>query len=140
VAEENLKIDQVITTYLNVRTELDRKRKEYQVYEAEAKGQLDRLAMWLKQKGDELGSDSFGKPDVGTAFKTKKEFYRPKPGEWEAVIEWIKETGNYHVLEKRLLKTAIAEIVKETNQLPPGISYEQEITFQVRKPTKAKAS
>jgi hypothetical protein len=36
-------------------------------------------------------------------------------------------------LEKRIAKLATKEIYEETGQLPPGVEYEQEIDFVVRK-------
>jgi hypothetical protein len=115
-------VDDAINTYVATRDDLDRERKAYNKYEATAKNYMGRIEMWLKEKADELGVESF-RTKSGTAYRTVKTSYR-------------KETGNFQCLEKRAAKNAVKEVHDETGEIPPGLEYHAEIEFDVRRPSK----
>lgn len=126
-------INDAITTYVATRDDLDRERKAYNAYEARAKNYMDRIEMFIKEKADELGVDSF-KTQGGTAYRTVKTSY--KVTTWDEFVEWLKATGNFHCLEKRAAKNAVKEIHDSTGEVPPGLDYQTEVTFDVRRPSK----
>jgi transposase len=126
-------IDAVVGKYVALRDELDAARKTYNQFEKEQKGKMERLSMWLKEKSDELGVESFATKH-GTAYKTTKDYVRV--GDWAEVLDFIKETNNWQMLEKRIGKIATKEIMEESGSIPPGVEYSQDIEFQVRRPTK----
>lgn len=128
---ENL--DDAINTYVATRDELTAERKAYNTYEARAKHYLERIEMFIKEKADEMGVDSI-RSKSGTAFRSVKTQYRV--GNWDAYIGWLKETGNFHCLEKRAAKNAVKEIHDETGEVPPGLEYYVEVGFDVRRPSK----
>ena len=101
--------------------------------EDEAKDRMHMISMWLRDKGDQLGVDSF-KTQYGTAYRSVKVSYRM--GDWSTFIDWVKETGNFQCLEKRVAKLATKEIHDESGVVPPGIEYAAEVEFDVRRPTK----
>lgn len=122
-----------IETYIKTRDDLDQHRKAYNQYEANAKNYLDRIEMWVKTQADALGVDSL-KTSRGTAFRSVKTSYRV--GNWDDYITWIKETDNFHCLEKRAAKNAVKEIHDDTGEIPPGLNYHAEVTFDFRRPSK----
>ena len=126
-------VDDAINTYVATRDDLDRERKAYNKYEATAKNYMGRIEMWLQEKADELGVESF-RTKSGTAYRTVKTSYRV--GSFDDFIEWIKETGNFQCLEKRAAKNAVKEVHDETGEIPPGLEYRAEIEFDVRRPSK----
>jgi hypothetical protein len=126
-------LNAAITTYVATRDDLDRERKEYNTYEARAKNYMDRIEMWIKDKADELGMESI-RTAGGTAYRTVKTKY--KVGSWDEFVTWLKETGNFQCLEKRAAKLAVKEIHDETGEVPPGLVYEAEVGFDVRRPSK----
>lgn len=128
---ENL--DDAINTYVATRDALAAERKIYNSYEAKAKHYLERIEMFIKDKADELGVDSV-RTQSGTAYRSVKTQYRV--GNWEAYIEWLIETGNFHCVEKRAAKNAVKEIHDDTGVVPPGLEYHVEVGFDVRRPSK----
>lgn len=126
-------IDVAIDAYIKKRDELDAERKKYNAYEREAKDELERINQWLKDKADELGLDGL-KASTGTAFRKVKTSYRM--GNWDEFIKWVRETGNYQCLEKRVAKLATAEIHNESGVVPPGVEYVAEVEMEVRRPSK----
>lgn len=131
-------IDEAIEAYVNTRDELRAKQQAFKLEEEAMKANMEQISMWLRDKADELGVDSF-KTQFGTAYRSVKTSYRVATGGWDAFIGWVKETGNFQCLEKRVAKLATKEIHDDTGEIPPGLDYVAEVEFDVRRPTKAKA-
>ena len=131
-------IDEAIEAYVNTRDELRAKQQAFKLEEDAMKLRMEQISMWLRDKADELGVDSF-KTQFGTAYRSIKTSYRVATGGWDAFIGWVKETGNFQCLEKRVAKLATKEIHDDTGEIPPGLDYVAEVEFDVRRPTKAKA-
>lgn len=129
-------IEQVIDKYVELRDELDVRRKEFNAFEEATKSKLDRLEMFLRERADEQGVDGF-KTSAGTAYRKKKETFRV--GSWPEILEFIQRTGNWQMLEKRIAKLATKDIWDELvthGELIPGVDYQTEVVFEVRRPTK----
>ena len=131
-------IDEAIEAYVNTRDELRAKQQAFNLEEDAMKLRMEQISMWLRDKADELGVDSF-KTQFGTAYRSVKTSYRVATGGWDNFIGWVKETGNFQCLEKRVAKLATKEIHDDTGAIPPGLDYVAEVEFDVRRPTKAKA-
>ena len=131
-------IDEAIEAYVNTRDGLRAKQQAFKLEEDAMKLRMEQISMWLRDKADELGVDSF-KTQFGTAYRSVKTSYRVATGGWDNFIGWVKETGNFQCLEKRVAKLATKEIHDDTGAIPPGLDYVAEVEFDVRRPTKAKA-
>lgn len=129
-------IDEAIGKFVELRDELTAKKRIWKAEEDADKGELEKIQMWLRDKADELGVDSFTSRLYGTAFRTVKTSYRVV--EWGSFIEWIKENNAFHCLEKRCAKLAVKEIHDESGTVPPGLDYIAEVEMDVRRPTKGK--
>ena len=127
------KINQVIKKYVQLRDTLTESKKSQRELEKEINMKLDRLSMWLKEYAEGEGVTSVA-TDFGTAYRVTKDWVRV--GNWDDVLSYIKESGNWQMLEKRIGKNATKEIMEESGDIPPGVEYSQEIEYQVRKPTK----
>jgi len=135
MSEQFKTIEEAIEKYVELRDFLSVETKKYNDLEAGIKGELEMISMWLRDRGDLLGVDSF-KTGAGTAFRSVKTSYRV--GTWDEFIEWIKSTGNFQCLEHRAAKLAVKEIHDVTGIIPPGLNYSAEVEFSVRRPTKSK--
>ncbi len=122
-----------IETYVATRDDLAEKRKAFNEYEANAKHYMNRIQVFIQMKANELGVDSF-KTAAGTAYRSVKTQYRTE--DWEAFLNWLKETGNFQCIERRPAKLAVKEIHDESGVLPPGLSHHVEVEFDVRRPSK----
>jgi hypothetical protein len=126
-------IDDAINVFVATRDELAAERKAYNTYEARAKHYMDRIEMFIKDKADDLGVDSF-RTKSGTAFRNVKTSYRVSV--WPEYLAWLQETGNFQCLEHRAAKNAVKEVHDETGEVPPGLEYTVEVGFDVRRPSK----
>ncbi len=76
------------------------------------------------------GIDSVG-CSAGTAYKTTRT--SATVNDWDAALGFIKENEAWHMLEKRVAKTAVEDYVAETQDLPPGIKWAEFVTINVRR-------
>jgi hypothetical protein len=132
---ENATVDEAVEMFIQKRDELNGVRKQFQAIEDQIKNELELISMWLLKKSDELGVESF-RTKHGTAFKSLVETYRV--GDWATLIEYIKETDNYQLLEKRVAKNAAREIHHADGEIPPGVDYYAEFEFKIRRSDKEK--
>lgn len=123
-------IEALVAEYRDVRADLADRRHAYQEYEERAKTRMDQISMRLREISEALGLESLV-TKVGTAYKTTVRHYRVS--NFDQVIEYCKETGNFHIIEKRVAKLATQEIHEKTGQVPPGIDYSAEIEFRIMK-------
>ena len=130
-------IDEAIKAYVETRDLLRARQKDFKVEEEGLKTVLEQISMWLRDKADELGVDSFKSNQYGTAFRSIKTSYRVATGQWDTFIGWIKDTGNFQCLEKRVAKLATKEIHDATGVIPLGLDYVAEVEMDVRRPTKS---
>lgn len=131
----SMKIDELISTYIQARNQLGTDRKGYKAREAAVKNHMAMISMAIKEKADPLGVDNF-KTEAGTAFRNEKETF--KINDWDAFVDYIKETGNFHTLQKRVSPLAIKDIRTVDGSIPPGVEGRTVIEFSVRSPTSRK--
>lgn len=124
-------IDDVVATYMKL-------RHSKEVIEAEAKTKVDELKVkmmklesWIKEQADLQGVTSF-KTRHGTAFLTTNDF--ANVGDWDAVLNFIRENEAYDMLEKRISKVAVRGYIEQHKAVPPGVNYGTRIDVNIRKP------
>ena len=128
-------IGDAVKDYVAKRDRLKAWMKKQSEEEERRKSDLAKIEAWLLEKSNTLGVDSF-KTECGTAYKQLTEHFRIS--NWESFVEYIKRTGNFQVLEKRVAKLATKEIRDTTGELPDGIDVFSEYTIHVLRPTKKK--
>jgi hypothetical protein len=129
----DLPVNDLVKRYVEIRDELSEERKKFTQFEESAKEMMARISMALKAAADKMGVNSFNTDD-GTAYRNVKKSYRV--GNWDQIIEFIRQTENWSMLEKRIAKLATMEVHNATGQVPPGVEYLEEEEFLVRRPKK----
>ena len=128
-------IGEAVQKYVTKRDALRIWKKQMDEEETQRKAELTEIEVWLLQKADELGVDSFKTP-AGTAYKAKQEHFRV--GDWGEICEYVKRTNNFSIFEKRIAKLATKEIIGVEGEIPKGIVYSAEYTINVLRPSKPK--
>lgn len=129
-------IKQAVANYVEYRDMLGIERKSWEDHEREVKDEMTRISMYLRDKGDEMGVDSFNTP-YGTAYRNVKKSFRIE--DWIAYSTWMRETDNLQCVEKRAAKLAVQDIIDETGSIPPGLTEWIEVEFNVRRPSKSRS-
>lgn len=124
-------VDEVIAAYVKLRTKKDAIEAETKDRVKGIKEKLEQLEAWLKEKADEQGVTSF-KTKHGTAFLTTTDY--ANVGDWDAVLEFIRENEAFDMLEKRISKIAVRGYIEANKEVPPGVNYGTKLEVNVRKP------
>lgn len=100
-------------------------RKKYQATMADIEARFARAL-------DKMGADSV-KGAHGTVYKTER--VSAKVRDWDATLNYIRENDQWDLLDHRVSKAVVQELLEETGELVPGVSIDREIKIGVRKPT-----
>ena len=99
----NQSLGDKIEEYVLMRDMLAEKRKEFKEFESKVKSDMELLEVDILEMQRSLGVTSISTGDY-TAFQTTKEFYRV--GDWDKIVDYVKDTGNFQIFEKRIGKLA----------------------------------
>ena len=127
----NITVDKVIGTYIELRNKKESIEATAKEKVAKIKEQLSKLEVWIKEKADTDGVDSF-KTSNGTAFLKTTDY--AQVADWDAVLGFIKEHEAFDLLEKRVSKTAVRAYIEADKSVPSGINYCTRLDVNVRKP------
>lgn len=127
----NITVDKVIGTYIELRNKKESIEATAKEKVAKIKEQLSKLEVWIKEKADTDGVDSF-KTSNGTAFLKTTDY--AQVADWDAVLGFIKEHEAFDLLEKRVSKTAVRAYIEADKSVPSGINYGTRLDVNVRKP------
>lgn len=124
---------QLIEKYIEIRDFLGTERKKWKELEENLKTDLNKIEAAILRFQDKVGVESISSK-LGTAFRVKKE--RFQLDDWETFIDYIVDTGNFQLLEKRVAKRATKEVLAEHPELTPeviGVKYSSEFCIQIRR-------
>ncbi len=126
-----MKLDEVISATLKMRDAIEAKKKEHKDELAPMNAKLEKLEAYLQLQLTTLGTTSFAARGIGTAFL--QNCVSVTVEDWDATLAWIKETGIWELLEKRVSKTVVQEYMESQNEIPPGVKVRTEVEVRVRK-------
>lgn len=125
-----MKIDKVVTAYIQLRDKKAAMKKEFDLATADINAQLETLENFIMEKTNELGVDSF-KTAEGTAYRY--ETVSATVGDWDKTLAFIQETGAWNMLEKRVSKKFVEEYKEANGEIPPGVNFTSMYTIGVRR-------
>ena len=128
----SIKVDDVIATYMKLRSQKESLEAETKEKVAEVKAKMEKLEAWIKEQADLQGVTSF-KTKHGTAFLTTTDY--ATVADWDAMLTFVRENDAYDMLEKRVSKTAVRGYIEQTKTVPPGVNYGTRLDVNIRKPT-----
>jgi hypothetical protein len=127
-----LNVSDLVKMYRDSRDQLATDRKGWKTREARIKTHMSIISMLLRDRGDQLGVDSFATPN-GTAFRNLKEKFTIT--DWTSFWEYVRSTNQGHLVQKRVSPLAVKAVREEEKALPPGLESMIEVEFSVRAPT-----
>ncbi len=129
-----LTVDKVIGTYIKLRAQKEAVEADVKDQLANIKVKMSKLEAWIQAKSDETGVKSF-KTDHGTAFMSTSDF--ASVGDWDAVLNFIKDNDAYDMLNKAVNKKAVREYLDINGAVPNGVNFGTKISVSVRRPAKS---
>jgi hypothetical protein len=130
----DMKLDDLVSTYLTIRTERNTLKNQWEIRDAELKADLDELERAMLVACNEINADSI-RTGSGTIIKSLKETYTC--GDWDNFKQYVVENNALDLLQQRISQTNFKEFMstRQEDGLPPGISTLREVSITVRKPT-----
>jgi len=125
-----MKFDEVVAGYIKLRDRKTALKADYDAKVAKIDEVLDKIEAKLIAHFQETGLESI-RTDAGTAYKTSR--ISAPVADWDALLAHILETENYQLLERRVSKKAVEEYKSANDDLPPGVSWREEIVVNVRR-------
>lgn len=116
-----MKASEAIETYISLRDEIAQKKKAHEAEIAPLKERMDKIEAKFLEAFNRMGTDNMSVRGVGTAFRSTKT--SASVADKESFMEFVKDGGNWHLLEVRAAKTAVDEYVSRHETPPPGVNY-----------------
>lgn len=123
-------VDEVIKAYIKLRDDLDALKREQKEQTKPLYAKLQTLEAWLQHQLNMQGLKNF-KGASGVAFIKRDTSATVR--DWKATLAWIKETGLWEILEKRVSKSVVEDYIEASGEVPPGVEYKVEEVVQVRR-------
>jgi hypothetical protein len=125
-------LDQVVALYVHVRDKKEEKDRAHKEDMARYEAKLNELDAYILRELQDMGVESV-RTVAGTAYIAHKTRYNCT--DWPTLHNWIRETGNLEVLQKRLSETTLKEYQQQqgAGQLPPAVQASVEKTANVRR-------
>lgn len=124
------KIQDVIQAYIHLRDKVDEIKKRQTEELRPLRDKMATLEGWLLNQMQESGASSFS-CEFGTAFQSVRT--SSKVEDWEEALAFIRKEELWHMLERRVAKTAVEEYLEANGELPPGISVSRDMTVNIRR-------
>lgn len=129
----DMKLDDLVTTYLTIRTERNTLKNQWEIKDSELKADLDELERAMLVACNEINADSI-RTGSGTIIKSLKETYTC--GDWDNFKQFVVDNNALDLLQQRISQNNFKEYMgsRPNEGLPPGISTMREFKITVRKP------
>jgi len=124
-------VESVISGCIELRNRRQKIKAEYEERDKKLKDRIAMLEVWLQEKMLNDKVNAFN-TDAGTAYKSTLE--HATVSDMDALLDFIKENGAWHLIEKRVSKAGVKAMLDENMPLPPGVNWYTSTSIHVRKP------
>ena len=119
-----------VARYLQLRDERNALREKHSQEMAPFNAKLAELEAAFLKYLDHVGAKHVA-TDIGTVYKTERASVTV--ADWSLCLGHIMKNQLWHLLEKRVSKSAVEEYLTDTDELPPGVNMTRELTVNVRR-------
>jgi len=123
-------LEPLVDKYIKLRDAKAKATRQFKDKMAGVDAVLTRMEGTLLQKLNELGIES-ARAVSGTAYKSTR--VSATVADWDQTLEFIKENGEWQMLERRVSKDAVQQYREVHDDLPPGVNWREEIVVNVRR-------
>jgi hypothetical protein len=123
-------MEELVNKYIELRDAKAKVKAAADAKIAKLDSVLDKIEAALLAEFQESGIESM-RTKAGTAYKQT----RTSAGvaDWEAVLRFIQDNDMWHMLEKRVSKSAVEQFKDANGDLPPGLNWREEVVINVRR-------
>lgn len=120
----------IIKAMLDLRDQRSQLKKAFEESDRVLRKKYERGENWLLQHMQETGHDKFS---AGGATVYTSMNQRTSIPDWNAFCDYIRETGQVDLLQKRISSTNLKELMKDSPTPPPGVAVEEVVSVNIRK-------
>jgi hypothetical protein len=125
-----MKLSELVAKYIELRDKKAQVKADFDAKVAKLDENLDKIEAVLLKTFDSAGMDSV-KTEFGTAYTSTRT--TASIADPDAFMTFCKANDAWHMLEKRVSKTAVEQYKDEHEDVPPGVSYRAERTVNIRR-------
>lgn len=128
----NVNTEEVVSAYLNIRTEREKILREYEAKDAKLKEDMSKIEALLLEVCNNINADSI-RTSHGTIMRKLNERFFCQ--DWENFKKFILENEALELFEKRIHQGNFKQFMADHDGdgLPPGVSVMREYGITVRK-------
>lgn len=123
-------IDQIVDRYIKLRDKKAEIKADYEAKVASVEEAMAKLEAMILEHLNATGCASVG-CEAGTAFKQTTT--SATVADWDATLNFIRENDMWHMLDRRVNKTAVVEYREANDDLPPGVNWREETVVRIRR-------
>jgi regulatory protein YycH of two-component signal transduction system YycFG len=123
-------VNELVEQYIKLRDKKAEIKREYELKVEKLDAVLDKIEVTLLKTFQDSGLDSVS-TKAGTAYTSTRS--SAKVADKDAFMEFVIEGKNWEFLENRCSKEAVEQFKAAHNDLPPGISWTEIRTVNVRR-------
>lgn len=129
--ETTLSADKLAKVYIKMRDKRQELARQFEEQDSELKEKMEIVENKMLDLCKDLGADSI-KTAHGTIIRSVKTRYWT--ADWESMHNFIKDTGAYDLLERRIHQSNMKQWLQENpDQLPMGLNSESRYSTTVRR-------
>jgi ATP:corrinoid adenosyltransferase len=125
-----MKMSEVIEKYIAIRDRRAQRKEEFTAADLADKTMQEKIEAKLLEVFEATGQTSC-KTEFGTAYKSSRS--SASVADKEIFFNYIKEQQEWPLLEIRAAKAAVEKYKEDHEALPPGISWSEEVTVNIRR-------
>lgn len=122
--------EKVIDTYIQLRDRKAQLKAAYDASVAPIEEAMLKAEDHIRAQFQAMGTKSV-KTDKGTAYVQERT--SATAADWDMVLGFVRDNEAWHMLERRVNKTAVDEYFAQNKELPPGVNYRRELVVNVRR-------
>jgi hypothetical protein len=123
-------IDDMVAKYIELRDRKAALKAQFTADTEAIDAMLDRCERHFLTVMNEQGLESLPTA-AGVPYKQHRT--SATVADWDQTLNWIKTEGAWHMLDRRVNKTAVEAYREANNDLPPGVNWRDEIVVNVRR-------
>jgi chromosome segregation ATPase len=123
-------MEELVSKYIELRDVKAQLKSKFDQKVSKIDAVLDRIESAILAEFTESGVESC-RTKAGTAYKQ----VRSSAGvaDWERVLQYIQQHELWHMLERRVNKSAVEQFKEANGDLPPGVNWREEVVINVRR-------
>lgn len=126
----DLRDDELVQLFIMLRDDIAKEKAAFDQRVADKKAKQAKIEGILLGRFQESGAESV-RTAFGTAYKSTKK--QASVADWDALLNYIRQEEAWELLTHAVSKTVVEQFVAANDDLPPGVSWREEVVLGFRR-------